>query len=327
MKKFTLALITSALITGAANAQMPYTLTVKNESYTPLTSGATSINGTDIWQESNYSVPLTFNMNIGGKTTSRLFLSSSNSIGSDTAGIINGFLVLGAEVVDRGLGGSASKSPIRYAIAGTAGSRIFKLEVFNAGFADEHANYATLNDSLSYQVWLYEGSNVVEYHYGPSRISHASDYFPLGGPLMGYMKNNNIETSDFEKWYLLKGSATAPTVDSISGFTGTIPALNAYPPSGTVYRFTPKNQSTAVSDLLKGMVGVYPTRCTSELYIDNVAVSEIGYKLVALNGVTLQTGKAGKGKTALDVSGLAQGMYFLQLESVAGSDVRKFVKL
>jgi hypothetical protein len=326
MKKFflsTLALLTFGVM---ANAQMPYNIAVQNQTYTPLTS-TTSINDTTKWDEEIFTAPLGFNFNINGKTINKFILTAGNALGTDTSGTIDGFSFSAIDLIDRGFNGNTSLSPIRYTVTGTTGSRIFKAEVFNAGFADELYNYSTLNDSLNYQVWLYEGTNVVEIHFGPSQITYASDYFPFGGPMVGFIKNADMSGGNFDKLYLLKGSATAPTVDSIEDGSMSFPTLSSYPSSGTVYRFTPKSGSTGISDKLVKNIHVYPTQSSDAIFIKNEDVTDTYYQVVSLNGATLKNGKVEKGENKIDISNLSSGMYILRMDNITGYDTRKFIKL
>lgn len=329
MKRY-LTIITAALTVGftSVKAQMPYNLTVQNQAYTPLT-GATSVNGTNPWTDtSSFSIPIGFNFKLGGKTITRLGLSNMSTFATDTTGTISGFDFIGSSLIDRGIKGTTSKSPIRYTSTGTTGNRIFKLEIFNAGFWDEDDIHSTLNDSLNFQVWLYESTNAVELRYGPSKISHYSDYFFAGGPLVGFIKDLETDSEDFDKIYLLKGTATAPVIDSISSPpSSNIPHLTAYPASGTVYRFVPKASSTGVNEMIAtDYVKVFPTVCTDKLTVVNNNQQDMQYKIVSLSGTVLAKGVINNGNNVLNVSHIPTGMYALSLTDSKGQTTYKFVK-
>ncbi|OSZ78675.1 hypothetical protein CAP35_10620 [Chitinophagaceae bacterium IBVUCB1] len=328
MKQY-LTIIAAALTLGysSVKAQMPYTLTVQNQAYAPLT-GATSVNGTKPWTDtSNFSVPIGFNFKMGGKTITRLSLANMATFATDTTGTISGFDFIGTSLIDRGIKGTTSKSPIRYSTTGTAGSRIFKLELFNAGFYDEDATYNTLNDSVNLQVWLYEGTDVVELRYGTSKISNYSDYFFIGGPLVGYSKNVKTESGDFEKIYLLKGNPTVPTIDSVSMPPSmNIPHLSAYPANGTVYRFAPKTTTGIAGVLEADNIKVFPTLCTDKLMVVNKNQQEMQYQIISLSGSVLAKGNIANGYNTLEVSNLPAGMYALTLMDNRGQATYKFAK-
>ncbi len=328
MKKY-ITFLTAAftLAAGSIKAQMPYRYSVKNQAYAPLT-GATSVNGLTAWADSNnYMIPIGFNFKMGGKTITKISLVEMNSVATDTTGTVSGMSFIGTSLIDRGLITGTSKSPVRYTTTGNAGSRIFKLEIFNAGFYDENDLYSTLDDSLNLQIWLYEDSNAVELRYGPSKISHYSDYFFMGGPLVGYLKDMNRTTMNYDKLYLLKGNPATPTLDSVSGITTTLPTLNAFPQSGTVYRFVPKTSPTAIKNTEGNFnLKVYPTLCTDRLFIENNVTEPILYKVISTTGVTVISGNLSSGKNELDISHLPAGMFVLVINNGSDTDIYKFIK-
>lgn len=325
MKKQFLAALISLTAVTAANAQMPYSVSVQDQAYTSLT-GATNINGNTIWDEENYIVPLGFSFNFGGKTMTTINLVNGTGLGTDTTGVIQLFSIFGTDIIDRGALGTASLSPMRYSVTGAAGSKIFKLELFNFGFADEKYTYNSLNDSANLQVWLYEGTNAIEVRFGDSKITNLSDYFFFGGPMIGYVKNMDMGQGEFDYSYLLKGSPTAPTIDSIAKGGMNFPSLSSYPPAGTVYKFIPK-ATTSVKDLLTEKINVFPTQCTDAIFIQNQEMPDTYYQVVSISGNVLRNGKLENGQTKIDVSNLTAGMYILRVDNVIGYDLRKFVKL
>lgn len=331
MKKYLAALTLGFLanITNTdADAQMPYNVAIQSQAYTPLT-GTTNISGSTPWTDtSNFSVPLGFKFKIGNDTTANLNLLGINVMGTDTTGLVSGFSFVGTSLIDRGTAGGTSKSPIRYNMSGPVGKRIFKLEYMNAGFSDENHIYSTLDDSLNMQVWLREDSNIVEMHFGPAKISHYSDYFFFGGPMLGYVRNMNHDALTFEKIYLLKGSPTAPTIDSATAAVMIFPALSSYPANGTVYRFIPKDipkPTTYTAHTVQAAgVNVYPTRCGDRLFVESQQAAN--YKIISLIGNVVQTGEIRNGLNTLDVGNLTAGMYVIVVRNDSFYDSYKFIK-
>lgn len=326
MKQFITTLTTAAVLAATTvQAQMPYKLTVQNQAYTPLT-GATLVNGTTAWTDStSYVVPLGFNFKMGTKTINKLNLMEMSGISTDTTGTVAVFNFLGASIVDRGIVGGTSKSPIRYTVSGATGSRIFKLEMFNVGFTDEFNTHNTLNDSLNMQVWLYEGSDVMEIRYGSSKISYLSEYFVFGGPLIGYTNSLKVEDQEFDKIYLLKGNPAAPTLDSATLSSGSFPSLTGFPVSGTVYRFALKSTGIAAfaeADNIK----VFPTVCTDKVNVTNKGTKEMVYQVLSLSGSVLAKGTVLSGTNTIDVSMAPAGMYVLTLIDGESAASYKLIK-
>lgn len=106
----------------------------------------------------------------------------------------------------------------KYVTSGTAPNRIFKIE-----FSKQKWDYAGPTDAISFQVWLYEKSNIIEYIYkqGSGALRNPSATIGL------YDANG--------KYLLLNDVSASPTTTS-SSFIFT---LNAKPATGQVYRFTP----------------------------------------------------------------------------------------
>jgi len=130
------------------HAQHPYNFSKTTATYTPLTNATIANNG--IWYDtSSYTIPVGFNFKMNGTNSTTITLRDGVFIGPDNNTIQNGFGILGTSLQDRNVGKTVSASPIRYTTTGTAGSRIFKLEVSNAGFSEE-GQYNTDNDSISY---------------------------------------------------------------------------------------------------------------------------------------------------------------------------------
>ena len=323
----TAAISVAALSTPtAASAQFAYNFSKLNQAYAPL-SGATSLSKNKVWTaDSVYKVPLGFSCNFAGTPVSNIYFGGGNYLAPAISAVQSGFIMLGTGLIDRGAISGISKSDIRYSTTGATGSRIFKLEVHNAGFDDELLNNGELKDSISLQFWLYEGSNIAEFRYGSSMVSNFSDYF---GPnlMCGYMKNMDTATTMFEKFYLLNGSAASPALDSLSGTFGN-KGLSSVPASGTVFRFTPKGASTTgVHQVAAGSLAtVFPTDCRNELQI-RAGVGRIQYSILSTTGQLLSTGTTSGSTTTVDISMLAAGTYLVKLsDGYNAYEVQKVVK-
>ena len=329
MKKLTL-LMTSLLLTAVTGfTQIPYTVTTQTQTYTALT-GATSINGSTQWDDESYKLTLPFSFKLGTTTVSSLsLLLGFGGIGTDTTGIISGITYGDMDLADRGsiTPSGPSLSPVRYAVTGATPNRIAKVEIANAGFFDEIDNNGTANDFVNIQVWVYETSNIIELHYGPSSIS-TSDYFLFSnGPAPGYVKNLDFNGLSVEKYYSLAGDPTAPTIDSIDIFGGSGSGLDSYPGNGTVYRFTPKS-ATGVSNIPGfASVRVYPTITNGLLNMELNEATTANYQVLAMDGRSTEfAGKLSKGNNRLDAGSLTPGMYLLRIENGTNRSIYRFLK-
>lgn len=333
MKKLLLAL--TLFGAGVAQAQSVDSYIFKVETgkgYTPLTGG-TNLTSSVIWDEENFKVPLGFTANIGGKSTSSFSIILGAQIGaaSDTSGTINTFMpFFDSDLEDRGALTGTPKSPLRYLVTGVTPNRIFKFEAFNAGFYDEEVAYGTLKDSVNFQVWVYETSNIVEIRFGSSKITNPTDYFYTTGiaPGIGYIKDLDPLSGSFTKAHYLSGNPTTPQVDSATTLSGITTGLSAYPPSGTVYRFVPKAIAASIGEVdVINQFKVYPTQVNQLLTVEQNSSVNARAQIMSVSGQIINTSVSlTNGKNDIDVSALASGVYMLQLSTEEGNAVYKFVK-
>jgi len=313
-----------------ASAQLPYTLSVSNQVYAPLTS-ASSINNGLIWNYQTFISPIGFYFRVDSYATSNFDLYNGREFTDDTINIASQFLFTDAPLFDKGGAiDSVSRSPLQYILTGVAPNRIFKAEIRNAGFHDEYSFYGTVKDSVCMQVWLYEGSNIVELRYGPSSVTHDTLYFPNRKPKVGYVKNYNFNSFAYQAFYILSGNPASPTIDSVvpgSGYSGT--PLSAFPPSGTVYRFSPTNTTSTAgiaATQLSNTLSVYPTITNSEENIYYNGNKNIPYSITDMDGKMHINGYLAGGLNHVDVNTLVNGIYILQINDDARQAVYRFVK-
>ncbi|PXY44566.1 LamG-like jellyroll fold domain-containing protein [Flavobacterium hydrophilum] len=106
----------------------------------------------------------------------------------------------------------------KYVTSGTAPNRIFKIE-----FSKQKWDYNGPNDAISFQIWLYEKSNTIEYIY-----KQGAGALRLPSATIGIYDTNG-------KYLLLNDVSASPTTTS-SAFIFT---LAAKPANGQVYKFSP----------------------------------------------------------------------------------------
>lgn len=331
---FCLIIIAGILLSTNLRAQYVYDFSVAQETYTPLPN-AQVLNGTNIWDDVNYKPDLGFGYELDWTPVTKFALVCNTKglfLGTDTTSLFNGFCILDADLQDRGKVDTFSKSSIRYRTDIVGGKKVVKIELYNAGFWREKDLYGTMDDSVNLQVWLYEGTNAIELRYGPSKISHTSDYFIYGGgvgPVIGFVKDAGLFQLNLTKLYHLKGNPSIPSLDScgtnINNVTST---LDAYPPSGTVYRFTPKPNSVKKLEPRLTNVIIQNTVCYDDIIITNNETLPLNYQVVSLSGSIInQNGSLIRGQNKIDISNLPRGIHILKLSSAEVAKTIKFVKL
>lgn len=325
MKKIVYTLTLLLTFGSIANAQFNYDLTVHQQTYQPLTTG-TDITGGQVWDDEYFKTPIGFNFVLDGQMITDFSLLSATGCATDTQGIVTTFLLTDLDLQDRGYDSNIAKSPIRFVVTGTAPNRIYKYEIANAGIYDEWSIYGTQDDSVNLQVWLYESSNVLEIHYGPSQLTYPADYFIVtGDPIVGFVRNVdlNSSTGSFDAFYYLKGNVNAPVIDSVTNIFTLSGGLNSYPSNGTVLRFSPKPVS--VNGITKEEDGI---SLVSNVGSDKVIVNKnndlkANYTVLNMNGATVNiSGQLDRGNNNINISNIAAGMYILHVQS--GSDVKAY---
>lgn len=299
--------------------------------YSPLTAG-TNINTGLLLGNEKFKVPLGFSANIGEKSISHFafFAGYGFGLGSDTVGIINAFFSFGATaMVDRGFISGTPKSFLRYLIAGIEPNRIFKFEAYNIGFYDEIFYNSSLNDSINIQIWLYEGSNIVELRFGNSKITFPADYFLFGkSTLVHYLNDYNLKWGGILKGYSLIGNPSSPNLDSATSVSGITTGLDLYPASGTVYRFIPKTVAASIGEsTIATKFQVYPTFTTDNITVLSTHNAATTARIIDQNGRLVSfIEHIEKGTNTIDVSHFASGNYVLEMANAEGKAVYKFTK-
>jgi len=306
MKKLLVSLLFFCI---SIQAQIVYNFEVSQANYESLTAGDLLVPG-QIWDDINAGIPLGFEFPFSGSTINTLFLTDEflgcNLQGNPNNDIENPIFYIvpyETDLRDRGAAnGVQSLSPIRYTTEGNEGNRIFKMQWKNAGFFDELFEFGTMNDFVNFQVWLYEADGKIVFKYGESQITNPLVNF-LGemGPLIGIGDLSQSEP------LLLNGNPSNPNI-SASPFGAQ--TLDATPPDGTVYTFTP--QPVNFSSLAIQSLNVYPNPAQNFIKIELDEIAEI--KAINLKGqvYSLQPNQQVK------VQHLANGIYFLQVKTHSG---------
>lgn len=143
-----------------------------------------------------------------------------------------------------GVGGAAS-----YAVSGTAPNRVFTFEWLN--WRDDYAATAA---NLSFQVKLYEGTNVVQFVYRPEAgafdNTKASASIGLDGGSTTVGGRGNFIS--------LTNASAAPTVVNNATAAGPVNTISTRPAAGQVYTFTPSATLAMGQALGAGQLEVFP---------------------------------------------------------------------
>ena len=305
-----------------------YTFSLQSSPYTALSNPTPLTTAT--WDDPSLTVTLPFPFQVFGRSASQLVFDglggemvAVNALTQDTLPLIGPYAM---DLIDRGYNTGTMLSPISYKTEGNAGSRIFKLEWKEAGSYDEADSLMTTNAEMyiSLQMWLYEGSNRIEFRYGANNITNpALFYGGEDGAIVGLGAFN--QAGDLILAELLSGAATAPQLQS-----GGLPQpLTGTPAPNSVYRFNPPGSGTGLfeSDLSQRLIA-YPNPTQDGIWMRNIGTnngaSSQGSRafILDLQGRSVVDFEIQTSTTSaqwVDLSTLPSGVYLLRVEGMSGS--------
>lgn len=321
--KITLFLV--LLIGFTINAQPFYNFTKSTATYTDLVN-LNNIHNNKPWQQHNinnalnwnYTLPFNFKINgINYKFISfdGMNLSLISMSGSEIEVYGTGIFIADKSTVNA----TTSVSPIGYKVDGEVGNRIFKIQFKNAGSWTERNIYFANTYYLNIQIWLHEGSNVIEYRIGNHNLSTYN--YPSEEPLTIFGFGGEPSSGAF--LCVLYDNAQNPLLGEYTDETQVTPTnygFTGYPSEGTVFRFTPVNSASTQENFFD-TVKVFPNPTTDKLVLENIPETK-QYTIFTLNGSVVKSGILSQENSTIDVSYFQTGAYLLKIES----SVFKFVK-
>ncbi|MCD0470039.1 T9SS sorting signal type C domain-containing protein [Flavobacterium sp. JAS] len=204
-----------------------YCFSARSGTY-PILSGTTNVPGLNATDDEGVSTAITlpFNFTFGGSAYNQVKVSSNGwlTFGSTTnAAYINTLANAGTSkpILFPLWDDLQNRAIPRYVVTGSAPNRVFKLE-----WSQQEWNYNANNDVISFQVWLFENGNVIEYYYnrGATAINN-------GTASIGIYDSNDT--------YLTLNNSTSTPIAQSTTFTTNIGADGVKPANGQVYSFSP----------------------------------------------------------------------------------------
>ena len=271
-KIFTLIFGVGLLFT-ISNAQPPgYALQAVSGVYTPLTGG-TVATLTDLDDGFSNGLPIGFTFTYNGTAYTTISASA------------NGWTALGTNITvtssTTNLTSAAnrpklaplyedillvSNSDLTYATTGAAGSRVFTLQ-----WANVRWDFAATTSSISFQLKLYEGTNVIEFVY--RQEAGAVELNASGGAAIGI---TTTATGSGSFWSLTD-SGPNPSVSSTTETT----TIGTRPATGQIYRWIPY--------CIAGATNTASEKISNFTYntINNTSSSTAGYENFSATSTTV----------------------------------------
>ncbi|MHB1277888.1 MAG: T9SS type A sorting domain-containing protein [Bacteroidia bacterium] len=303
MKKLLLFIL--ILATGQIlSAQNHYSFSQRSSNYVEMTNG-TEISPSD-WYDFSASIAFPFSFSFFGDNVDSLHIMDD---GISFTGAEFGFLTThGDDPVGRGAG----QSPVTYRVDGTGNARILKVQWPNISFAAIADSFP--NDFVNYQVWFYEGTHKIEFHYGSSFITQAAlaDLELLPG----------MVSIDGSRFISIGGDPATPVANYD---VNTITFLAANPSVNTIYVLTPGFPNGVEETFNGDQVSLYPVPATTKLNVESTLPMEKIYVYNAA-GQKLSTHEVAGNKAEIATDLLPAGVYFLQIFTSEGVISKKFSK-
>lgn len=315
-KEFTL-IVASFLLSSGVFAQ-EYSVEYSAETYAPLTTDTTAINKseTEVIETFTFynSIPIGFDFVFLGETYDSLSLHENGfaALISEGTSYDSYISIFDCDLKD--YQDDPTLSPIVYKTEGAAGSRIFKCEYVSAGYEND----AEDNDSISFQLWIYEECNVFEIHVGPgfNDVAETDLYFNDGtSPFIGYGDNSPSVN------YNLAGDPTDPDLQ-----TDALMVLDTIPDVGSTYRFF--NCVLGVNKNKPSAISIFPNPVSDYMTIEFQSLKEYSnLEIVNISGqIVFSSEITASDIMTLDVAELKSGVYFIQLVNDNGMEAIRFIK-
>lgn len=288
MKKTLLILF--ALVQISVYGQLEYTFVKSTGTYTELVS-PTVVPGA--WTQT-FKTKLPFSFTYFSKPFDSLkIIPNTISFTASKDDVIS----MGQEYYYDTLNMKPAESEISYLIAGTTPNRIVKVQFKNLKVVPyDTAEHYIVNG----QIWLYETTNNIEFHFGPSDITdiNFTDYY------FGF------RDSDGSPYLAISGTAANPSLVKVAN-AGTFKGISSQPANGTIYTFAPYIPSSNLSGILKP----YQFATTKDGF-KILSTSKVEFKITNMLGVNLQSEIVeGNEIFSFNTSHLSTGMYLVEVVS------------
>jgi hypothetical protein len=327
----TLFFIPLIIVSTSLSAQY-YTFDTSTDLYADL-DNAISLNNSFTWQDPHYDIPIGFDFILYDKPIKSIVLNGfgwGGALTSGTKGIYSLLIAYGSDLVDRGYNIISdtitleSKSNISYQLDSLNHRKILKIQWGNAGFYHELADDSISSDYINFQLWLYEGSNDVEWHFGPSHISkpnlcynnYSGTYIALF-PMFDHGINKVLG-----KGYVLTGNPKNPEVLWVDNqnphhIDGTIP-------DGTIYLFS--RQSIGLNNLNTSKILLSPNPVRESFSILSNKNNQTIEKIIVYNSHGQIIKEVNSPISEIDISSIIRGIYWVKIITEEEIFFKKMVK-
>ncbi|MDB4088087.1 T9SS type A sorting domain-containing protein [Flavobacteriales bacterium] len=171
---------------------------------------------------------------------------------------------------------------------------------------------------------VYEGSNNIEMHYGPSSVTQAVLCYDGDTGTMIYLSPNyDFSTDNIGAGsYNIYGNPTSPTFTPINTFLS-IKTMSSTIPNTRIYKFT-KSVAASLNELNSHDFDLYPNPSNQFVSITSDKQSIVSIIISDISGKQVKS--IFQDFNSIDLSEINSGIYFAQIKTENGSITKKFVK-
>ena len=311
-----------------------FELFVSSSTYAPL-ENSNSLNQGMVWDVPDWSMPLGFEFEYLGYNFDSLVFYGYDAYGAEllfkniTGGSpdcqISAYMM---DLIDSEYDNNGkAASDVRYALEGTPGSQIFKLEWSNVAFYNDDIQATNYSMRMNFQMWLFEQDNAIEFHYGPSENLDNAVIQDYNGIPVTFIRNY-VEVPDYawEGAYMLTGDPSSPTwiYAATPGDFDNASFLTDTPVDGTVYRFIPTLVGVpTISDELA--ISVYPNPTSDKVNINWTKDYKTLVQVFDAIGRTVYIGQLNRGVNTIDASAWESGLYSIYIKDAESLFVEKLM--
>jgi len=189
------------------------------------------------------------------------------------------------------------------------GDTIIKIQWQNMGLVGNDSG-----DYANFQLWIYKKSQIIEFRYGPSRITDTIAFKGFTGPAVEIMLFDTNFSAVQEVHKLVHDPANPKDTSDAAGISS---QMKGVPANGTVYTFVRKT-AASVKENAAQQLSVYPNPVTSDVLFINTktAIAHPGFMLVNTLGQNIPVENITAKNSGYELilpNSLQNGIYFLQL--------------
>lgn len=292
--------------------------------YTPLSSSATMVPFPVDWDEEvSPPISMPFAFNYQNVPVTAFFIESYGSIYLNNydeelgVGSITG---INMDYESKGRG------TVWYETVGTTGNRILKIEFRNVGRWSD----STGNDTLNFQVWMYEANSIIEYRAGYNNVPASAFAQNMNDMMLdkdvvvaGLVSNLGDSISYSPDYISLHTTQYSNAAFSDTSITSTELSANqalilellylGYPVNGSIIRWVPHGTGVGLRKIDFDLATVYPNPSTDGFFnimMKDAVAHNATLMVYNVKGDVVHRAKIQSQNTRIDLSKMAAGTYF-----------------